>query len=193
MTREQAINSMISHGFTVEQTGKIIKAVTPQFSSGLDKNSKKLEKGTTKNDCEHCSKTYGTLGCCDFVSNEPVYSCKEGHEEYARGIRKLGSTTKNNLGVEEVTALAEWTKKLTKASEDAYNKGYADGMKEPRWIPVSERLPEIHNYTERYLVTLERGWVRTARFTEYDGKGWWTYDDVVAWMPLPKPYREVET
>lgn len=49
MTREQAINSMISHGFTVEQAGEIIKAVTPQFSSGLDKNSKKLEKGTTKN------------------------------------------------------------------------------------------------------------------------------------------------
>ncbi len=55
---------------------------------------------TTKNDCEHCSKTYGTLGCCDFVSNEPVYSCKEGHEEYASGIRKLGTTTKNNLGVD---------------------------------------------------------------------------------------------
>ena len=30
MTREQAINSMISHGFTVEQAGEIIKAVTPQ-------------------------------------------------------------------------------------------------------------------------------------------------------------------
>ena len=26
MTREQAINSMISHGFTVEQVGEIIKA-----------------------------------------------------------------------------------------------------------------------------------------------------------------------
>ena len=34
------------------------------------------------------------------------------------------------LSVPEVTALAEWTEKLTKASEDAYNKGYADGMKE---------------------------------------------------------------
>ena len=33
-------------------------------------------------DCEHCSKTYGTLGCCDTVSNEWVYSCKEGQREY---------------------------------------------------------------------------------------------------------------
>ena len=48
-------------------------------------------------------------------------------------------TTKNNLGVEEVTALAEWIEKLTKECEEAYNKGYADGMKaqEPKtgeWI-----------------------------------------------------------
>jgi hypothetical protein len=33
-------------------------------------------------DCEHCSKAYGTLGCCDTVSNEWVYSCKEGQREY---------------------------------------------------------------------------------------------------------------
>ena len=63
---------------------------------------------------------------------------------------------------------------------------------EPKWIPVRERLPEIHNYTEKYFVTLERGWVHTAIFTECDGNHWWSYDDVVAWMPLPKAYREVE-
>lgn len=33
-------------------------------------------------DCEHCSKTYGTLGCCTTVSNKWVYSCKEGQREY---------------------------------------------------------------------------------------------------------------
>lgn len=63
---------------------------------------------------------------------------------------------------------------------------------EPRWIPVSERLPEIHNYTEKYLVTLERGWVHTAIFTECDGNHWWSYNDVIAWMPLPKSYNEVK-
>lgn len=30
MTREQAIHSLIAHGFKVEQFGEIIKAVTPQ-------------------------------------------------------------------------------------------------------------------------------------------------------------------
>ena len=33
-------------------------------------------------DCEHCSRTYGTLGCCSTVSNKWVYSCEEGHREY---------------------------------------------------------------------------------------------------------------
>jgi len=33
-------------------------------------------------DCEHCSRVYGTLGCCTTVSNEWVYSCEEGHREY---------------------------------------------------------------------------------------------------------------
>jgi hypothetical protein len=61
------------------------------------------------------------------------------------------------------------------------------------WIPVSERLPEIHNYTEKYLVTLERGWVRTAMCTQCDGKHWWSYDDVIAWMPLPKAYEPQES
>jgi hypothetical protein len=61
-----------------------------------------------------------------------------------------------------------------------------------RWIPVKERLPEIHNYSGKYLVTLGRGGVYIAMFTECDGEHWWTYDDVIAWMPLPDPYEESE-
>ena len=57
------------------------------------------------------------------------------------------------------------------------------------WISVSKKLPEIHNCSDNYLVTLKRGGVHIAMFTECDGKHWWTYDDVEAWMPLPKPYK----
>ena len=63
---------------------------------------------------------------------------------------------------------------------------------EPRWIPVSERLPEIQNSSDEYLVTLKRGGIYIATFTECNRKHWWTYDDVIAWMPLPKSYSEVK-
>lgn len=71
--------------------------------------------------------------------------------------------------------------------------------KENGWIPVSERLPEIKkNYLECYLVTdgrfcwmaylsSEKEWV-FAECTNCKNKINWT--DVVAWMPLPKLYKE---
>ena len=81
---------------------------------------------------------------------------------------------------------------------------------EPRWIPVSEKLPE--NGT--YLVTLERFCGGEPRINmrsfakdlnkvdEFDFPkhkcGWYNYDSeygywedtgVIAWMPLPEPYE----
>lgn len=68
---------------------------------------------------------------------------------------------------------------------------------EADWIPVSERLPSEggdylctipldaeENYTE--VLMFHKG-----RFYEDDAEWGATYhDDVLAWMPLPKPYRE---
>lgn len=33
-------------------------------------------------DCEHCANVYGTLGCCDTISNHWVYDCENGMEQY---------------------------------------------------------------------------------------------------------------
>jgi len=58
------------------------------------------------------------------------------------GVDTIPSVTPQ-LSVPEVTALAEWTEKLTKECEEAYKKGYADGMKaqaEPKtghWININ--------------------------------------------------------
>lgn len=32
--------------------------------------------------CQKCSKTYGSLGCCDTVNNELRYYCEEGQMEW---------------------------------------------------------------------------------------------------------------
>lgn len=71
--------------------------------------------------------------------------------------------------------------------------------KENGWIPVSERLPEIKMpYEECYLVTdgrfcwmayyiREKEWI-FADCTNCKNKIDWT--GIVAWMPLPEPYKE---
>lgn len=60
------------------------------------------------------------------------------------------------------------------------------------WIPCSERLPEPGEY---YLVTRKYfGWncteYRTIDIAKYELDGWRSCHNVLAWMPLPKPYKE---
>lgn len=58
----------------------------------------------------------------------------------------------------------------------------------PRWIPVAERLP---NKSGRYLVSYESGYVGMVRYYESVSKwGCTTTERIVAWMPLPEPYKE---
>lgn len=92
-----------------------------------------------------------------------------------------------------------------------YNMGLTDGIKalkklpsaqpEQKWIPCSERLPEKHG--EMYLVTISDGSVYSfALQWDINRKRWYLsflnngeiyidyIDDVIAWMPLPEPYKE---
>ena len=74
----------------------------------------------------------------------------------------------------------------------------ADAMSE--WIPCSERMPE---FSTEVLVTMEWG-DRHVMSVEWDSQtnelAWedtiqnfrWDFDNVIAWMPLPKPYEEVK-
>ena len=69
--------------------------------------------------------------------------------------------------------------------------------KKEEWIPCSEKMPKqkeyIGNVCEYYLIQDEYGNMCVARYTK---KGWhpieslFFLDDVVAWIPLPEPYKE---
>ena len=86
-------------------------------------------------------------------------------------------------------------------------------LKSTNWIPVSERLPEDE---KEYLVTLEKVYgtpeklYGIANYLKFGDAGYWKekkygylewdkYSDghggtkmykVIAWMPLPEPYKE---
>ena len=66
-----------------------------------------------------------------------------------------------------------------------------------RWIPCSERLPKNggevlitvkwnRGFDDDYEVTLGEFWAKT------EGWGDWEDGEVLAWMPLPEPWREEE-
>ena len=66
------------------------------------------------------------------------------------------------------------------------------------WIPCSERLPEVNNFV---LVESEHGiWI--VRLIEYGNRKYFVdiyndyscpIDSVLAWQPLPQPYKERDT
>lgn len=53
------------------------------------------------------------------------------------------------------------------------------------WISVSERLPEKDG---QYLVTYDREDEIKVNISYFDRHGFWI-GNVVAWMPLPEPYK----
>lgn len=79
----------------------------------------------------------------------------------------------------DVESLVEHIEKMPKVGE---------------WIPCSERLPEDETTK---IVTLSNGNVEGAFWNE---RNWWCMgdsinletrtEDVIAWMPLPTPYKE---
>ena len=55
-----------------------------------------------------------------------------------------------------------------------------------QWIPCSERMPDQNG---KYLVV---GRQKAINILKFDGGRWYGKWGVVAWMPLPSPYREEE-
>lgn len=84
-----------------------------------------------------------------------------------------------------------------------------DQPKVGEWIPCSERLPELHRVDmesegEYYMISDsviitdgERVSISEYEIDDGDCRGWLAHDfeeieDVIAWMPIPEPYRQGE-
>ena len=62
---------------------------------------------------------------------------------------------------------------------------------ETHWIPVTERLPEMDT---RVLCTEMSGEFRSVEFGRLVKAGWLmerhgNHNNIIAWMPLPEPYK----
>lgn len=83
-------------------------------------------------------------------------------------------------------------------SFDEISKAYdqaIDILEKSRWIPVTERLPNI---ATKCLVTLSNGYITIGEYFSIEK---WTIietsygivypkESVIAWMPLPEPYTK---
>lgn len=59
------------------------------------------------------------------------------------------------------------------------------------WIPVSEKLPEDgtwNMFTDGKQISVERFKLDAVNHFFPEGR-WFSFDEAVAWMPLPQPYR----
>ena len=83
-----------------------------------------------------------------------------------------------------------------------YQQGYEDGKNANKWIPCSEKLPDIdmsYPNEKDYLVYYEHGCYDVASYSninrfwhEYTTEPYWNgaqYCKVIAWQPLPEPYK----
>lgn len=59
------------------------------------------------------------------------------------------------------------------------------------WIPCNERLPETFE-PKAYLTTNEEGMIGVSYYHPMCGwsNGYESVFDIIAWQPLPEPYRE---
>ena len=128
---------------------------------------------------------------------------------------KQEPTTKNDLGVDCISR-ADAIKAMQNKAKKLKNEDTINGLcgavailfdlpsvtpQEPKWIPVSERLPKTDEYVgnveKYYLAQNEYGDMLVARYTHSE---YWEQiyqlkpvaDEIVAWMPLPAPFEPQE-
>lgn len=110
-------------------------------------------------------------------------------KDYIRGVDKIA------LDIEALPSAEPSLKAIKRQIDEHWYLDPPSAEAVQVWIPCSERLPEKG---EVVLITNGKGNVRCGQYrSEYDVRGgthywWWkgkTVESVLAWQPLPTPYK----
>lgn len=127
--------------------------------------------------------TFDTLGDILSVSNErEVYEVKN-EQEIVRSVF--------DAYIREAKAISTKKDRPTFDMLEEVKNMAIKALEQPtqRWIPVSERLPENEGL---YIVSVkndhQRQYSKTCWFSKPEN--WFARQDIIAWQPLPQPYKE---
>ena len=112
----------------------------------------------------------------DLISRQAAIDAIFGEPLYESGMKKRDADAVVPAIYEKIKSLPSAQPKVLACGEGILE------AKDERWIPTSERLPELPGH---YLTTTEFGEVYCDFWNCYE---FGRTENVIAWMPMPKPY-----
>lgn len=116
-------------------------------------------------------------------------------------VRLLPSAEPEKVCIANITLSEEQVREAVEKAKSEIVQVFPSTQPEQQWIPVSERLPEepfgcLVTVWDTDPITMDEFENILPYFVGWDGEQW--NDDegkqcpfeVIAWMPLPEPYRE---
>lgn len=183
ITREEAIQELQNCKGLIQQDGQdyLDERDIPLLNMAIEALSEPIN--CVK--CKHYYETEDDTNVHGHCKMDTAHTNLISKEEAIEMLKALNMMLRNPDG-EPISDVCEAIDMATEALSVDVVQG---------WIPCSERLPKKG---EVVLITNGKGNVRCGQYrSEHDVRGdthywWWkgkTVESVLAWMPLPKPYK----
>ncbi len=134
----------------------------------------------------------------DTTHKNVIYSPVQMAMDYAVNATDFSASSDTIYRQAAIDALAEYIHNINKVMGNGKLSAWdcADAARsvlgdlpsaQPQWISVTEAMPDEHN---RVLILTDDGTIFIGDHNEYWEDDYeFEIDDVIAWMPLPEPYK----